>query len=118
MTIATETEAARTAGAVIPFPVRPRAKVGLAPEQERLARALQSLSAALAEQHAALKAWRSALADLKASTASLDDSMQRYRTNLRSLGSSVSALRDKARSVEQWADDALAEDSDLRTRHS
>ena len=123
VTIATNTESATSAdvktGTVIPFPTRstpapatrriPMISAGQSPEQERPQRALGSLNAALADQRAALKAWRSAMGELKESTTALEDSLQRYRGNLRSLSNSVSSLREKARSLENWADQAVSE---------
>lgn len=96
--------------AIIPFPARPRPQTAIPAESERLQRALLALNTALADQRAALKSWRGAMQELRASTASLDDSLQSYRANLRSLGSSVASLREKAKSLEQWADKALAQD--------
>ena len=81
----------------------------VAPE-DRLARALDSLNAALSDQRTAVAAWREVLGELKATTTSLDESLRRYRTNLKSLGTSVSALHVKARSLEQWADSVIAAD--------
>jgi hypothetical protein len=100
-----EDAAPRTA-TIIPFPDRSK-PVEQTPEQ-RLARALGSLSAALAEQQVAIAAWRDGLLALKASTTGLHDSLQRYRTNLEALGDSVSGLHDKARSLETWADGVTA----------
>jgi len=132
VTNAQPTQPGQNSATVIPFPQRPAAQpatrhvplltgtppTGTPPtgapltgtpksEQERLSHALESLNAALAEQRAALKAWRGAMSELKASTTALEDSLQRYRGNLRSLGSSVSALHHKARSLEAWADGAM-----------
>ena len=99
-------EAAPRTASIIPFPTRQKPT---APDpQERLVRALESLNAALADQKIAIAAWRDVLGELKASTNSLDDSLQHYRSNLRTLGTSVSALRAKARSLEQWADGVIA----------
>lgn len=110
---------ARTAS-IIQFPVRPKpqpsaqaSKPGEAPvvaPEDRLARALDSLNAALSDQRTAVAAWREVLGELKATTTSLDESLRRYRTNLKSLGTSVSALHVKARSLEQWADSVIAAD--------
>jgi ABC-type transporter Mla subunit MlaD len=99
-------EAAPRTASIIPFPARPKPEAP-APQQ-RLARALDSLNAALADQKTAIAAWRDVLGELKASTMSLDDSLQQYRANLRTLGTSVSSLRAKARSLEQWADGVIA----------
>jgi hypothetical protein len=98
----------RTAS-IIPFP--PRAKPAEPAEptpEQRLARALLSLNAALAEQRVAVAAWRDVLLELKTSTTNLNDSLQRYRANLRTLGHSVSSLQSKARSLEAWADSVTA----------
>jgi ABC-type transporter Mla subunit MlaD len=91
----------RTAS-IIPFPTR--TKPADPTPNERLARALVSLNAALAEQRVAVAAWRDVLVELKTATNGLHDSLQRYRTNLRTLGNSVSSLQSKARSLEEWAD--------------
>ncbi len=77
------------------------------PEQ-RLNRALTSLNTALAEQRAAVAAWRDRLVTLRTTTARLADSLQRYRVNLDKLNDSVSMLSDNARSLETWADGAAA----------
>lgn len=79
----------------------------LTPEQ-RLTRALASLDAALADQRVAVAAWRDGLVTLKTATAGLAHSLHRYRTNLDALGISVSALRDKTRSLQEWADGMTA----------
>ena len=96
--------AAGGSAAIIPFPARPK-PVPPTPE-DRLARALESLNAAMADQRTAVAAWREVLGELKATTTNLDESLQRYRSNLRSLGTSVSSLHAKARALEQWADSA------------
>ena len=111
MTCPTSTEDAAAAtgpsAVVIPFPAARKA----APDpQMRLARALESLEAALANQRAAIAAWRDVLKDLKSTTANLDASLQGYRNSLRSLGGSVSALQAKARTLEEWADKASQAD--------
>jgi ABC-type transporter Mla subunit MlaD len=93
---------------IIPFPARVKPGPVVATPEDRLARALASLNAALAEQKSAVAAWRDVLGELKTTTAGLDESLQRYRSNLRSLGTSVSALHAKARSLEQWADGVAA----------
>jgi ABC-type transporter Mla subunit MlaD len=105
-------EAERKTAQIIAFPVRPKPaamRVAEPQPQDRLARALESLNAALAEQRVALAAWRSALGELKATTTGLGDNLQTYQANLRSLGDSVSSLNAKARSLEQWADAAAAD---------
>jgi hypothetical protein len=99
-------EAGLPTAVIIPFPPRP--KVEPRPE-DRLARALESLNAALAEQRVALAAWRGALGQLKETTTGLGESLQRYHTSLGSLGGGVATLHDQARSLEQWADGVLEE---------
>ncbi len=99
-------EAAVRTASIIPFPARPK-PAEPAPAQ-RLARALESLNAALADQRSAIATWRDVLGELKATTEGLDDSLQRYRGNLRTLGTSLSTLRAKAKALEQWADGATA----------
>lgn len=96
---------ARTAD-IIPFPVRPKPVAAL--PDDRLNRALESLNAALAEQRTAVANWRAVLGELKTTTTGLDESLQRYRSDLLSLGTSVSALHVKARSLEEWADGLAA----------
>jgi hypothetical protein len=100
---------------IIPFPVRePVAPDATAPAtaaldpRERLARALANLNTALEEQRVAMAAWRTVMGELKTSTNDLGDSLQRYHASLGTLGDSVSALRNKALSLEQWADNVIA----------
>jgi chromosome segregation ATPase len=95
---------------IIPFPARMRP--AQATSQDRLVRALASLQAALEDQRIAVAAWREVLAELKTSTAGLHDSLKTYRTNLQTLGASVSVLRDKAQSLEAWADTVTAANPD------
>jgi hypothetical protein len=83
------------------------ASAGPTPEQ-RLARALESLDAALAEQRVAIAAWRDGLLALKVSTTSLHDNLLRYRTNLQTLGDGVADLHAKAQTLKAWADNAGA----------
>ena len=90
---------------IIPFPVR--AQPVETPPADRLARALASLNTAMAEQKVALAAWRESLAALQTTTSGLGESLQRYQTNLGTLSGNVNALRDKAVSLEQWADGVL-----------
>lgn len=99
--------AERPTATVIPFPVRD--KPAEATPEDRLTRALASLNAAMSDQRAAVAAWRSVLGELKATTSGLDESLHRYRANLRALGTSVSSLHAKAKSLEEWADAAVAE---------
>lgn len=102
--------ATRTAS-IIPFPARKKpsatAAATVSPEV-RLARALKSLSVALAEQRVAVAAWRDALGELKTTTSGLNESLTAYRLNLQSLGDSVATLKSKARALEAIADGAVA----------
>ncbi len=91
---------------IIPFPGR--AQSPAAKPEDRLARAVESLNAAMAEQKTALAAWRGALGALQASTNGLGDSLKRYQHNLGSLGGQVAALRDQAITMERWADGVLS----------
>jgi hypothetical protein len=97
---------------IILFPVRVR-PAETQPEEtqpaDRLARALESLNAAMAEQKVALAAWRAALGALQTSTSGLGESLQRYQISLGTLSGNVNAVRDKAVSLEQWADGMLAQ---------
>lgn len=97
----------RPTAEIIPFPTR--AKPAEPSPEARLAKALDSLNAAMADQRAAVAAWRSVLGELKATTSGLDESLHRYRTNLRALSTSVSSLHAKTKSLEEWADSAVAE---------
>ena len=98
-------EAPKQTASIIPFPARP--KLAAPAPEDRLVKALASLNAALADQRTAVAGWRDVLAELKKTTTGLDESLQNYRSNLRSLGTSVSSLHAKARSLEQWADGVL-----------
>lgn len=95
----TETQSAT----IILFPARSR------PPEDRLAKALDSLNQAMAEQKAAVAAWRDVLGELKISAAKLDASLRTYRSNLTSLGTSVSALHGMAKALEARADGVLAQ---------
>jgi septal ring factor EnvC (AmiA/AmiB activator) len=95
-----------------PQPAAPQAAGLQAAEpqpEDRLARALASLNAAVMEQRTAISSWRAALGELKTSTSGLDESLQRYRTNLQSLGTSVSELQAKSWTLEAWADGVAAD---------
>jgi len=90
---------------VIPFPVRPAADTvqrTAAAENDRLRLALAALQAALADQRAALRAWRLAMGELKYSTAALDASLQRYRNNLKTLGTRVAGLGKQAEALKSF----------------
>ncbi len=90
---------------IIPFPSRPKHEEPR--PDDRLARALASLTTAMKEQQAAIATWRSALGELKETTSGLGESLQRYQISLGSLSGSVSALEGKAQLMEQWADGVL-----------
>jgi lipopolysaccharide biosynthesis regulator YciM len=91
---------------IILFPARKPAAA--TPVDDRLTVSLANLTAALEEQRAAVTAWRTVLQDLKTTTAGLHDSLQKYSASLGALGDGVSAVRDRARALEQWADKAIA----------
>ncbi len=105
--------AARPTASIIAFPVR-RKPLASKPVElaggERLTRALDTLNVAMADQRTAVAAWRDVLGEFKAITTGLDTSLQHYRSNLRSLATSVSSLHAKARCLEQWADSVAAAD--------
>jgi septal ring factor EnvC (AmiA/AmiB activator) len=92
---------------IIAFPVAARAQANA--DAERLAKALAGLDAALAEQRVAVAAWRDSLAALKRSTGGLADSLGRFQAGLETLDADVSALNGRARALERWADDAIAQ---------
>jgi septal ring factor EnvC (AmiA/AmiB activator) len=101
---------------VIPFrprAVRPDATsttpvASTAEGQERLARALASLDAALAEQQAAMDQFRLALGDLDRAVSGLEAGLVRYGDELVALNHEIDRLGIEARALEAWADDALA----------
>jgi hypothetical protein len=97
----------RASADIIPFPAR--AKPAEPQPKDRLVQALASLNAAMEDQRAAVAAWRAVLRELKSTTTELDESLQRYRSNLRSLGTSVLSLHAKAKVLEAWAGGALVE---------
>jgi hypothetical protein len=96
--------ATRGQGATI-IPFQPRKPAAASATRDRLTVSLANLTAALAEQHVAVTAWRTTLQDLKTTTASLHDSLRTYQANLGTLGDRVSAVRDRALALEQWAGD-------------
>nr|WP_294553389.1 hypothetical protein [uncultured Rhodopila sp.] len=91
---------------IIPFPVRKPAAA--APINDRLTVSLANLTAALEEQRVAVTAWQTVLRELKTTTAGLHDSLQKYNASLGTLSGGVSAVRDRALALEQWADDMVA----------
>jgi len=91
---------------IIPFP--PRKPAAATPIDDRLTVSLANLTAALAEQRAAVTAWQTVLRELKTTTAGLHDSLQKYDASLGRLGDGVSAVRDRALALEHWADTMVA----------
>ncbi len=82
---------------VLPFPA---SRARRAAPEARLARALDQLATALAEQHAAVTAWRGALHDLKTANDGLGESLSRYAGELDRLSAGVGRLDSKARRVQ------------------
>jgi hypothetical protein len=98
-----------TTADIIPFPGTRQTSavtpvVAAVGDNERLNRALATLAGALADQSAALSAWRSALSDLHDSAAALGQTMGSYRDRLDQAGSSAAALRTEAGRLARWAD--------------
>jgi hypothetical protein len=91
---------------IIPFPTRQVTPPVEAPH-ERLARALATLNAALAEQREAVAAWRGVLGELKTTAVGLGESVQRYQRSLGALGDGVAALHTRATALRDWADNAV-----------
>jgi hypothetical protein len=91
---------------IIPFPTRQVTQPVELPH-ERLARALATLNAALAEQRLAIAAWRGALAELKTTATGLGESLQQYRNSLGTLGDGVAALHTQATVLRDWAEQAV-----------
>ena len=77
--------------------------------QERLARALAKLDAALTEQREAVKRWRDNMAELRDTMSQLGDSVQTLNGSLATLGERNAAVRADALKLEAWADAALAQ---------
>lgn len=92
---------------VIPFP-KSRREPECDAGQMRLQRALAGLDEAIADQRAAVAAWRGALAELGSTVAGLGNSLKRYRGGLDVLNDRVAGLRAQAVQLEQTADAALA----------
>ena len=92
--------------AIIPFP-RPKAAEE-ANGPVRLQRAFATLERALAEQRAAVAAWRESLGDLRGSVQGLSQSLGTYQARLDGLAEGVDGLNREARRLEAWADGVLA----------
>jgi hypothetical protein len=96
-----------TTAQIIRFPTRAAAPTPSADPQERLARALAALDAALTEQRIAMGGWRDSLDQLRRTTNGLGLSMQRYQRTLGKLGDDVAALHAQSVRLERWAETAL-----------
>ena len=97
-------QAARTAQ-IIRFPARKPAEFL---ENGRLTHALTNLDIALAEQKAAIAAWRQSLTELRGVVTGLGRGLTEYQASLRRLDSDVTTLNSDARAMEAWADAAIA----------
>ena len=97
-------QAAHTAQ-IIRFPAR---KASESAENERLTKALTALDVALAEQRAAVAAWRQSLTELRGVVAGLGEGLMEYHAGLGRLESDVTSLNSDARAMEAWADAVLA----------
>ena len=97
-------QAARTAD-IIPFPPRKSAENS---QKDRLATALTALDIAIAEQRAAVQAWRQSLTELREVVGGLGAGLTEYHTSLGRLGKQVESLNSDAKAMESWADAALA----------
>jgi hypothetical protein len=97
-------QAARTAQ-IIRFPAR---KPVESLENGRLTHALTNLDIALAEQKAAIAAWRQSLTELRGVVTGLGRGLTEYQASLRRLDSDVTTLNSDARAMEAWADAAIA----------
>lgn len=98
------------AAEVIPFPNGVTLPVAPDPD-DRLARALQGLEQALAEQRAAIAEWRASLRLLQGTMRGVGEGLQRYRGTLDQLRGDVMAVNGQAVQLEQWADCVLANEA-------
>lgn len=90
---------------ILPFPAH-RARPPS--PQSRLARALDSLRDALAEQHQAAVALQGASAQLRATLAELHARLESHQAGLGRLAGDVNSVNAEARRLEGWADGILA----------
>jgi len=97
----------RQAATVLAFPAE-RARPPS--PQTRLARALESLRDALAEQHQAARALQDASAQLRTTLAELQRRLEGHRAGLNRLAGDVAQVNTQARTLESWADSAIATD--------
>ena len=95
--------AARTAE-IIPFPPR---KVAENHQNDRLINAVTALDIALAEQRAAVAAWRESLTELREVMSALGVGLADCQDSLARLGSRVATLNSDAQAMENWADAVL-----------
>lgn len=98
---------ARTAD-IIAFPTRKTAKNS---QKDPLATAMTTLDIALAEQRAAVAAWRQSLTELRGVVVGLGTSLTDYHENLAKLGTQVTSLHNDARAMEDWAEAVLASEA-------
>jgi len=77
--------------------------------QERLARALAALDAALAEQRHAMDQFRLAIGDLGRAVSGLEAGLIAYGDELSCVGHDLDRLAIEARALEAWADRALSQ---------
>jgi hypothetical protein len=96
--------AARTAE-IIPFPHRKTAENG---SNDRMTIALTALDIAIAEQRAAVAAWRESLTELRGVMSGLGAGLADYQDSLSCLGSRVATLNSDTQAMENWADAVLA----------
>jgi chromosome segregation ATPase len=75
---------------------------------ERLANALTALDIAVAEQRAAVAAWRESLTELRGVVSGLGAGLSNYQASLTRLGAQVAELNSDAKAMEDWADTVLA----------
>jgi len=90
---------------IIPFPQRNALENN---DNDRLANALTALDIAVAEQRAAVSAWRESLTELRGVVSGLGAGLTDYQASLARLGAQVAALNSDARAMEDWADTVLA----------
>ena len=97
-----------TSAAIIAFPRRlmvpsPGVTQGGETPQQRLARALASLDAALSQQRAVVAQWRDSVAQLQTSMSGLGQSLHRYRDRLATLSGEVAVMNAQANDLADWA---------------
>lgn len=98
--------AARTAD-IIPFPTRKTAEIS---PGDRLTQALTGLNVALAEQRAAIAAWRHSLTELRGVVNGVGEGLTTFQASLGRLETDVTALNSDAQAMEDWADAVLVQE--------